>query len=112
MTTILSNTLFVSGYHREIVSNFFTNYGVMATFLQSFTLIPFKIWTNTAVQQNLNYFVYILLVAVSRIVRFAIIVFVFSWIGKKFNKQIRNHFIPAVLLFIIGFFSLVFVWET
>jgi len=106
LTEILVKTPFAAEKSMNFVSALFSNYGVIATLMQSITLIPFKIWTHFAVLYGFSPILYFLLAAVSRIFRFFIVAWIACFLGIKAKKWIKNNFVAFlaayILLFVIG----------
>jgi membrane protein YqaA with SNARE-associated domain len=111
ITNILIQTPFVNEGKLSFVSNLFSNHGVISTLLQSFSFIPFKIWTNQAVLNNFNLFFYFSLVAISRIIRFYFGAFISKYLGKKFEKFNKKNIIPIFIVYIAIFLILLVIIE-
>jgi len=111
LTDILFNTPFVAERSVAFVSKLLSEYGVIATFLQSITLIPFKIWTHFIVQYNLSPLLYFVFVAISRTIRFFVVAFVFAFLGKKFKNKIRNNFNWLLIIYLLSFALVMFLLE-
>jgi hypothetical protein len=107
LTEILINTPFVSEKNMLFVSNLYLTHGIFATLLQAITLIPFKIWTHFVVLYNLNPAIYLLLVGISRLVRFAIVGFIAIKFRHFLGSKVKRHSI-----FIIAIYSLIFLLIT
>jgi membrane protein YqaA with SNARE-associated domain len=111
MTLILQNTLFVSEKNIDFVSKILTQYGVGGSFFQSFTLIPFKIWTNLVVILNLNPLIYFVIVIFSRLIRFTIIAGIAILARKKLGNLNKKYFLIIAIVYLILFFSIMFLLE-
>lgn len=105
--TILLNTPYIGNTNILTVQGFYDNYGVYGTIFQSFTFMPFKIWTYLSVSNQLNPFIYFLFVMISRIVRFGIVIIIAKMLNKYFGNFIKKHFILAVLSYGILFVLLI-----
>jgi membrane protein YqaA with SNARE-associated domain len=108
--SILLQTPFVAQRNIVFVENLFVDYGVVATVLQSITLIPFKIWTFLAVQQSFSFFHYIFFAIITRCIRFSVLGGLFYWAGTKQNL-VRNHYVLLLFGFFIAFFGIMVVLE-
>jgi hypothetical protein len=109
---VLKQTFFVSTKNLEFVSGLFAQHGVLGAFFQSFTLIPFKIWTHLAVGNGFNPAIYFLIVIVSRAIRFFIIGLVAVGLRKLLKNYARENIVILFVLFVIFFFGVMFALET
>jgi hypothetical protein len=111
MGEVLGQTFFVSTKNLELVSGLFAQYGVLGAFFQSFTLIPFKIWTHLVVGNGFNPSIYFLIVIVSRAIRFFIIGLVAIGLRKLLRNYVRDNILILFVLFVMFFFGVMFVLE-
>lgn len=108
---VLYHTPFISERNILFVSEILGKYGVFGAFFQSFTLIPFKIWTSFVFSNGLNPYVYFAIVMISRFIRFFIFALVALYLRKSFERVIRNNFCLLLSLYLVVFFMFMFILE-
>lgn len=104
---VLINTPYIGSANILTVQGFYDTYGVYGTIFQSFTFMPFKIWTYLSVSNQLNPLIYFLFVMISRIVRFGIVIIIAKILNKYFGNIIRKNFIISILSFVTFFVLLI-----
>jgi len=110
-TQILDKTPFISDKNFNFVKDIYLEKGVIATFLQSITLIPFKIWTYHITLYNFNPLIYFILVGISRAFRFILVGLIAVYLRKKMENIGKNHLIPLVVLYTLLFLLVTSILE-
>jgi membrane protein YqaA with SNARE-associated domain len=107
LTNILFQVPFVSQDKLSFIQVIYSKFGIFGALLQSITLIPFKIWTYAAASLKYNVLLFLLIVFISRLVRFTLVYFVMGFFNKWFKKR------PALILLIYTmlFASIMLIFE-
>lgn len=103
---ILVNTPFITQEKINEVALLYQQYGAAGAFMQGFTFIPFKIWTNLAIAQNVpitEYFGYVIL---SRSIRFSIFGGITYWLSRRYRRFVRRYLKHVIIGFSAIFLTL------
>ena len=109
--SLLLATPFVSQQKIAFVSGLYESYGVLGAFAQSFTLIPFKIWTSVLTTYHLSPISYFLLVMLSRFIRFGVSGAAAIWIGRKLGVKLERYFLVIIIGFSVIFLTIQTILE-
>lgn len=109
---ILMATPFVHERMFTQIQGILAAYGVKGLLFQAFSFMSVKIWVHVAVQNAVPFFQFILLTGISRALRFFLFALLFSRIGGRLEGWLRKYFIPFVVLYVIGFLSVLLTLET
>ncbi len=105
---ILDDTPFVNQGMIGDVGGWYTEGDLLVLLKQSVSNIPVKVWTYLAVEHELNLFVYVCGVGISRAVRMFMITFVFAILGRRFAAGIRRRFLLLSVGYVVLFFFVMF----
>jgi len=89
-------------HYMEVVQDLFAENAFWAIFIAGFTPIPYKIFTISAGFFGVNFLIFIIASAVSRLLRFFAVGYIIKVFGDDMSKFAFKYFNILTLLFAIG----------
>ncbi len=111
MGRVLHATPFVTQRMIDTIDGWYALIGQPAVFFQSFSFMQFKIWTHLAVRHSFNPVVFFVIVMLSRAVRFAIVAWIASIVGRRLSKTLERHAIVLTAGYSVLFVLMLVVME-
>lgn len=111
MYRVLISTPFVTQRMIGTIDGWYGQHGMPAVFFQSFSFMQFKIWTHLAVRHGFNPVGYFVIVMLSRAIRFAVVAWIGSIVGRRMPKIIERHAIALTMCYSILFVVMLIVME-
>lgn len=112
MANILGVTPFVQPHMIVFVEAVYSKHGYFGVLFQAFSFMQFKIWTQYAVLHGFHPALYLLLVMISRAVRFGAVAIMSKEIGRKISGVLLSHALLFSVVYTILFFALLVALET
>jgi membrane protein YqaA with SNARE-associated domain len=104
MANVLSVTPFVQPHMIAFVDAVYSKHGYVGVLFQAFSFMQFKICTQYAVMHGFNPALYLLLLMISRAVRFGAVAVLSKEIGKRISGSLWSHALIFVVIYTILFF--------